>query len=109
MATYTKLTCHGLKGYLVQLKQVIQEKSGSYRNNKPESKFCAKCQYVLSFDAFNEAIEEKAKAAKEAEETKKRLEELEAKQEILQANAASYLSLNTGGHGSPIKGTNHNI
>jgi integrase/recombinase XerD len=58
--------------------------------NKPESKFCAKCQYVLSFDAFNEAIEEKAKAAKEAEETKKRLEELEAKQEILQANAASY-------------------
>jgi integrase len=60
-------------------------------SNKPESKFCAKCKFVLSFDAFNEAVEEKSKAAKEAEETKKRLEELAAKQEILQANSASVL------------------
>jgi integrase/recombinase XerD len=60
--------------------------------NKPESKFCVKCKFVLSFDAFNEAIEEKARTAKEAEESKKRLEELEAKQEILQANAASVLN-----------------
>ena len=60
-------------------------------SNKPEAKFCTKCKFVLSFDAFNEAIEEKSKAAREAEETKKRLEELAAKQEILQANAASVL------------------
>lgn len=59
--------------------------------NTPESKFCIKCRYVLSYDAYNETIEEKEKAAKEAEETKKRLEELAAKQEILQANAASIL------------------
>jgi integrase len=58
-------------------------------SNKPESKFCAKCKFVLSFDTFNEAIEEKANAAREAEESKKKLQELEAKQEILQANAAS--------------------
>jgi hypothetical protein len=44
---------------------------------------------VLSFDAFNEAIEEKEKASREAEESKKKMQELEAKQEILQANSAS--------------------
>jgi integrase len=59
--------------------------------NTPETKFCIKCRYVLSYDAYNETKEEKEKAAKEAEESKKRLEELEAKQEILQANAASVL------------------
>jgi hypothetical protein len=26
--------------------------------NKPESKFCARCKFVLTFDAFHEAIEE---------------------------------------------------
>jgi hypothetical protein len=61
-------------------------------SNKPESKFCVKCKFVLSFDAFNEASEEKARTAKEAEESKKRLEELEAKHEILQANTASVLN-----------------
>ncbi len=59
--------------------------------NTPETKFCIKCRYVLSYDAYNETVEEKEKAAKEAEETKRRLEELAAKQEILQANAASVL------------------
>jgi hypothetical protein len=39
-------------------------------SNKPENKFCVKCKFVLSFDAFSEAIEEKAKAAKEAEQQK---------------------------------------
>lgn len=60
--------------------------------NTPESRFCGKCKFVLSFDAFNEASEEKARTAKEAEESKKRLEELEAKHEILQANTASVLN-----------------
>lgn len=60
--------------------------------NKPESRFCVKCKFVLSFDAFNEAIQEKERTTKEAEESKKRLEELEAKQEILQANTASVLN-----------------
>jgi hypothetical protein len=46
--------------------------------NKPESKFCVKCKFVLSYDGFNEAIEEKAKAASETEEIKKKIEEIEA-------------------------------
>jgi hypothetical protein len=33
-------------------------------------------QVVLSFDAFNEAIEERERTTKEAEESKKRAEEL---------------------------------
>jgi integrase/recombinase XerD len=35
--------------------------------NKPESKFCAKCKFVLSFDAFNETMEESEKTKKELE------------------------------------------
>ena len=46
-------------------------------SNKPDSKFCVKCKFVLSFDLFNEAIEEKAKAAKESEETKKMFEKMQ--------------------------------
>ncbi|HKH86359.1 MAG TPA: tyrosine-type recombinase/integrase [Nitrososphaera sp.] len=38
--------------------------------NTPESKFCSKCKFVLSFDAFNERVNE-------AESTNKRLERLE--------------------------------
>jgi hypothetical protein len=53
--------------------------------NKPESKFCSKCKFVLSFDAFNESIEEKERAAKEAQETKKMLQELQLQQQILKA------------------------
>jgi hypothetical protein len=45
-------------------------------SNKPESKFCSKCKFVLSFDAFQEAVGEKEKAAKEAEEQKKQIEEM---------------------------------
>jgi len=57
--------------------------------NKPESKFCAKCKFVLSFDAFNEAIEEKEKAAKEAEQQKKAMAELESRQKHFEDRIAS--------------------
>jgi hypothetical protein len=89
---------------LLEAKGIIQRNSMSVNvlkakpcpncseSNKPDSKFCSRCKFVLSYDAFNEAIEEKEKTAKEAEESKKRLEELEAKQEILQANTASVLN-----------------
>lgn len=42
--------------------------------NKPESKFCVKCKFVLSFDAFNEVTNE-------AGETRKMLEEFKTKHE----------------------------
>jgi hypothetical protein len=43
-------------------------------SNKPEAKFCAKCKFVLSFDAFNEAV-------KSADEKEKELQELKLQQE----------------------------
>ena len=43
-------------------------------SNKPDAKFCTKCKFVLSFDAFNEVTNE-------AEETKKKLAELESQQQ----------------------------
>jgi integrase/recombinase XerD len=61
--------------------------------NKPENKFCVKCKFVLSFDAFNEAIEEKARTAKEAENTKKELEEMKAQMTVLQANTSSLIKV----------------
>jgi integrase len=42
--------------------------------NTPESKFCVKCKFVLSFDLYNESINE-------AEQTKKELADLKAKQQ----------------------------
>lgn len=50
--------------------------------NKPDARFCLSCKMVLTLDSYTET-------KNEAEESKKRLEELEAKQEILQANAAN--------------------
>jgi hypothetical protein len=45
--------------------------------NKPESKFCVKCKFVLSFDAYNEVTEEAEQRAKELEEMKVRLDSFE--------------------------------
>ncbi len=43
-------------------------------SNKPESKFCTKCKFVLSFEAFNEAVksadEKEKELASAAESTK---------------------------------------
>ncbi len=47
-------------------------------SNKPDSKFCVKYKFVLSYDVFNERMEE-------AEKTKKTLTSLEEKTASLQA------------------------
>lgn len=82
---------------LLEAKGVIQRNSASVNvlkakpcpncgeYNKPDSKFCSKCKFVLSYDAFNDTIEEKARAAKEAEETMEKLKELQLQQQILKA------------------------
>ena len=36
-------------------------------SNKPEARLCAKCKFVLSFDAFNETMEESEKTKNELE------------------------------------------
>jgi hypothetical protein len=49
--------------------------------NKPESEFCVKCKFILSFDAFNEIEEEKSKAAREVEQNRQELQKMKAKGE----------------------------
>lgn len=38
--------------------------------NKPDSKFCAKCRMVLTYDAYSETIEEKQKSNNDLESLK---------------------------------------
>ena len=49
--------------------------------NESTAKFCSKCKFVMSFDAYKETLEEKEKTAREAERAKRELAELKAKQE----------------------------
>jgi integrase/recombinase XerD len=43
--------------------------------NKPESKFCVKCRMVLTYDAYNETIEETQKKESEVKELKEKYEQ----------------------------------
>jgi hypothetical protein len=57
--------------------------------NKPTSKFCVNCQMVLTFDAFNETIEE-------AEKTKKEFEQLKKNQKRIEKTMSSMLKVIMG-------------
>ena len=53
-------------------------------SNKPDSKFCAKCRMVLTYDAYNETIEEKQIKDKEVENLRNQMASMqEAQREIL--------------------------
>ena len=52
--------------------------------NIPDSQFCSSCHKPLTSVSYNKIMQE-------AEASKKKMQELEAKQEILQANSASFL------------------
>ena len=45
--------------------------------NKPDSKFCAKCRMVLTYDAYNETMEEKSQKDSEIQTFKERMDNLE--------------------------------
>ena len=52
--------------------------------NKPDSKFCAHCRMVLTYDAYNETIEEKQIQDKEVENLRNQMASMqEAQREIL--------------------------
>jgi flagellar biosynthesis/type III secretory pathway protein FliH len=42
--------------------------------NKPDSKFCAKCRMVLTYNAYNETVEEKQQKESEVKELKDKYE-----------------------------------
>ena len=43
--------------------------------NKPDSKFCAKCRMVLTYDAYGETIEEKQQKESEVKELREKYEQ----------------------------------
>ena len=43
--------------------------------NKPDSKFCAKCRMVLTYDAYNETVEEKQQKESEVKELREKYEQ----------------------------------
>jgi len=45
--------------------------------NKPDSKFCAKCRMVLTYDAYNETIEEKERKDKDLQSVTERMANIE--------------------------------
>jgi len=52
--------------------------------NKLDSKFCAKCRMVLTYDAYNEAVEEKQEKDREVQNLKEQMLSMqEAQKEII--------------------------
>ena len=51
--------------------------------NKPDSKFCAKCRMVLTYDAYNETIEQKEESDKQIQALMKKHEEMEQKFQMI--------------------------
>ena len=41
--------------------------------NKPDSKFCAKCRMVLTYDAYNETLDSGARKRDRSSETERRI------------------------------------
>jgi integrase/recombinase XerD len=59
----------------------LQELSGKHcpycrMLNIPDARFCTECKLALTIDAFNETMEEKAKAVQEAEQSKRDMQEM---------------------------------
>jgi UTP-glucose-1-phosphate uridylyltransferase len=53
--------------------------------NKPDSKFCAKCRMVLTYDAYSETVEEKTEKDKEVQVLKEQVSSMQsAQKEILE-------------------------
>ena len=53
--------------------------------NKPDSKFCAKCRMVLTYDAYNETVEENTEKDKEVQTLKEQVSSMQSAQnEILE-------------------------
>jgi integrase/recombinase XerD len=48
-------------------------------SNTPESKFCVKCKFLLSYDAFNEVTKQAEERTKEIEQVQQRLKNMEEK------------------------------
>ena len=69
----------------LQLQQELSGKHCPYCRmlNIPDARFCTECKLALTIDAFNETMEEKAKAVQEAEQSKRDMQEMKARLDSL--------------------------
>jgi integrase/recombinase XerD len=77
---------------ITQRKNILKPKlcPNCEESNKPEIKFCVKCGFVLSFDAYNEVTQESTHRAKELEDMKIRLESFERTEQARKEKDAQY-------------------
>jgi integrase len=68
----TILEAYGIISKGKQLSETLRPKQCPNCNepNKPDSKFCAKCRMVLTYDAYNETVEEKLQKDEEIQNLK---------------------------------------
>jgi integrase/recombinase XerD len=84
-ASESLLEAYGIVTKDQKLSDVLKSKQcpNCTEPNKPDSKFCAKCRMVLTYDAYNETIEEKQIKDKEVENLNQMVSMQEAQREIL--------------------------
>jgi integrase/recombinase XerD len=72
------LEAYGLLDKGIQIQQQLRSKQCPNCNepNKPETKFCSKCKMVLTYDAYNETLQEQEKQISDMEQIKNALAEL---------------------------------
>jgi hypothetical protein len=62
--------------------------------NKPDSKFCAKCRFVLTYDAYNETLDKQQEKDSEIQRLKEKQEQdIRLMREEMQQNFADIISL----------------
>ena len=60
--------------------------------NKPDSKFCAKCRMVLTYDAYNETLEKQQEKESEVQKLQQKYEQdMNVMREEMQSNSNRYL------------------
>jgi integrase/recombinase XerD len=70
------LEAYGLVDKGIQIDQLRPKQcTNCQEGNKPDSKFCSKCRMVLTYDAYNEALEEQKKKESEVQSLKKKYEQ----------------------------------
>ena len=72
------LEAYGMVTKDVQLQDQLKPKQcpNCSEPNKTDSKFCAKCRMVLSYDAYTETVEEKSHKESELSEIKEQIREI---------------------------------
>jgi integrase/recombinase XerD len=69
------LEAYGLVDHCIQIDQLRPKQCPNCSEpDKPDSKFCAKCRMVLTYDAYSETIEEKQKSNNDLETLKQQMQ-----------------------------------